>query len=69
MRPTDPSPQPSPAAEPLTPTADRVIHRAARWVDEGRRLDLQTLADELGISRATVFRHVGGREELLSKAL
>lgn len=30
---------------------------------------MQGLADELGISRATLFRHVGGREELLSRAL
>ena len=30
---------------------------------------MQRLADELGVSRATVFRRAGGREELLSKAL
>jgi AcrR family transcriptional regulator len=30
---------------------------------------MQGLADELGVSRATLFRHVGSREELLSKAL
>jgi AcrR family transcriptional regulator len=45
------------------------VHRAARWVSDGKRLDMQGLADELGISRATLFRRVGGREELLSKAL
>jgi AcrR family transcriptional regulator len=42
---------------------------AARWVHDGRRLDMQGLADELGVSRATLFRHVGGRENLLSQAL
>jgi AcrR family transcriptional regulator len=42
---------------------------AARWVHDGRRLDMQGLADELGVSRATLFRHVGSREALLSKAL
>jgi AcrR family transcriptional regulator len=42
---------------------------AARWVDEGRRLDMQGLADELGVSRATLFRHVGSREALLGAAL
>ncbi len=42
---------------------------AARWVHEGRRLDMQGIADELGVSRATLFRHVGGREALLGKAL
>lgn len=30
---------------------------------------MQGLADELGISRVTLFRHSGGREELLAKAL
>jgi AcrR family transcriptional regulator len=49
--------------------AQRFVALAARWVLDGRRLDMQGLADELGVSRATLFRHVGGREELLSKAL
>jgi AcrR family transcriptional regulator len=49
--------------------AERFVNRAARWVLDGRRLDMQGLADELGVSRATLFRRVGGREELLSKAL
>ncbi len=30
---------------------------------------MQGLADELGVSRVTLFRHVGGREALLSQAL
>lgn len=30
---------------------------------------MQGLADDLGVNRATLFRRVGGREELLSKAL
>jgi len=42
---------------------------AARWLLDGRRLDMQGLADELGMSRVTLFRHHGGREALLSKAL
>ena len=42
---------------------------AARWIQDGRRLDMQGLADELGVSRATVFRHAGGREALLGRAL
>jgi AcrR family transcriptional regulator len=45
------------------------VERAARWFVEGRRLDMQGLADELGVSRATLFRHAGGRQELLSRAL
>lgn len=46
-----------------------IISVAARWIDDGRRLDTQALAVELGLSRATLFRHVGGREDLLGKAL
>jgi AcrR family transcriptional regulator len=42
---------------------------AARWIHDGRRLDMQGLADELGVSRVTLFRRVGGREELLTGAL
>jgi AcrR family transcriptional regulator len=42
---------------------------AARRVHDGRRLDMQALADELGVSRATLFRHCGGREALLGDAL
>jgi AcrR family transcriptional regulator len=45
------------------------VDLAAQWVHDGRRLDMQRLADELGVSRVTLFRHAGGREELLSKAL
>jgi AcrR family transcriptional regulator len=45
------------------------VERAARWFIDCRRLDMQGLADELGVSRATLFRRVGGREELLGRAL
>ena len=47
----------------------RAAELAARWVLAGRRLEMQGLADELGVSRVTIFRHVGGREELLAEAL
>lgn len=58
-----------PAAPSARTRADRIVALAARWVYEQRRLDMQGLADEMGLSRATLFRHVGGREELLSRAL
>ena len=55
------------------PTVDTrgapAVALAARWIHDGRRLDMQGLADELGVSRATLFRRVGGREELLTGAL
>ena len=47
----------------------RIVATAARWIYEGRRLDMQGLADELGVSRVTLFRRVGSRENLLSQAL
>jgi AcrR family transcriptional regulator len=47
----------------------RIVALAARWVREGRRLDMRGLANELGVSRVTLFRHAGNREELLGKAL
>jgi len=42
---------------------------AAQWVRCRRRLEMQGLADELGISRVTLFRQVGTREDLLDRAL
>ncbi len=47
----------------------RAVQLAAGWIGRGRRLEMQALADELGVSRVTLFRHVGGREELLREAL
>jgi AcrR family transcriptional regulator len=49
--------------------SSRIVATAARWIYDGRRLDMQGLADELGVSRVTLFRRVGSREELLSRAL
>ena len=49
--------------------SDRIVATAARWIYDGRRLDMRGLADELGVSRVTLFRRVGSREELMSKAL
>lgn len=52
------------------PAPDAVaVERAARWFVDGRRLDMQGLAEELGVSRATLFRRVGGREALLGRAV
>jgi AcrR family transcriptional regulator len=42
---------------------------AASWIRDCRRLDMQGLADELGISRTTLFRRAGSRENLLSEGL
>jgi len=47
----------------------RIVAVAARWIQDGKRLDMQGLADQLGVSRVTLFRRVGSREALLGKAL
>ncbi|MEV4947315.1 QsdR family transcriptional regulator [Streptomyces sp. NPDC053755] len=52
----------------LAPAED-VIRRAARLIDQGVRLDMNELAAEFGVSRATLFRRVGNREELTGEAL
>ena len=46
-----------------------IVAAAARWIQKGKRLDMQGLAHELGVSRVTLFRRVGSREALLGKAL
>lgn len=47
----------------------RAIAMTAEWVQQGQRLDMQRLADALGVSRVTVFRHAGGRDVILGESL
>jgi AcrR family transcriptional regulator len=42
---------------------------ARRWFMAGRRIEMQELASELGVNRATLFRWVGGRDDLLGEIL
>src|SRR5580658_6573309 len=42
---------------------------ASRIYLDGQRLDMQSLASELGISRATLYRWCGDRNKLLSDVL
>ena len=49
--------------------ADDIVRTAAHWIDRGVRLDTRTLAAELGISRSTLFRRAGNREDLMGDAL
>jgi hypothetical protein len=60
---------PSLKRAPAVANPERFVALAARWIYEGKRLDMRGLADDLGVSRVTLFRHVGSREELLGKAL
>lgn len=49
--------------------AGRAVALTATWIERGQRLDMQGLADALGVSRVTVFRRVGGREVIMGESL
>lgn len=51
------------------PNALTAFKLARRAFIEGRRLEMQELAAELGVSRATLFRWVGGRDQLLVEVI
>jgi AcrR family transcriptional regulator len=42
---------------------------ACAWFEQGRRLEMGPLAEEVGVSRATLFRWVGSRDELLGEVI
>lgn len=48
--------------------ADALRLARKRWLS-GERLDIGLLAQELGVARATVFRWVGSRDQLLAEVL
>ncbi len=52
-----------------TATPAAAFRAARRMYLEGRRLDMQALASELHVSRATLYRWTGPREQLLSDVL
>ena len=51
------------------PTPAAAFYAARRMYLEGRRVDMRALASELGISRPTLYRWTGQREQLLSDVL
>jgi AcrR family transcriptional regulator len=59
---------PEGTAAPARLPAD-VFAAAARAYGTGRRLDMQSLARQLGVGRATLYRRAGNREELLDEVL
>jgi AcrR family transcriptional regulator len=42
---------------------------ACDWFMDGRRVDISALADEVGVSRVTMHRWVGTRDELLTEVM
>ena len=51
------------------PDALTAFRAARRAFLAGRRIEMQELASELGVSRATLFRWVGGRDQLLTEII
>ncbi len=58
----------SPYARPVIAPPEEIIHRAARTLLAGERLDMAILAAQVGISRVTLFRRVGSRDAVLGEA-
>jgi AcrR family transcriptional regulator len=56
-------------AEERKPDALDAFRVARRWLLAGRRIEMQELAAELGVNRATLFRWVGSRDDLLGEIL
>lgn len=52
-----------------TPERRRAIEAATRVYLAGGSLDMSALAHELGIGRATLYRHAGNRDQLLATVL
>ena len=53
----------------MNASPSEIVRVAAQLVNQGARLDMSALAADLGISRTTLFRRVGNREDLLGEAL
>jgi len=51
------------------PTALDALREAQRMFQAGQRVDMQSLARKLGVDRATLYRWVGSREQLLAEVL
>ena len=51
------------------PTPHDAFSLAVAWFNAGRRVEIQALATELGVSRITLHRWVGTREELLTEVM
>lgn len=59
------------AREAQSPRANvgTAFRTACRWFMEGKRLDISALAADVGVSRVTIHRWVGTRDELLTEVM
>lgn len=46
---------------------DAAVRLARTWFINGRRIEMRALADELGVSRMTINRWVGSRDQLIGR--
>ena len=54
---------------PAAATRDEVLEAAMHRYLRGRRVDVQAIAAELGVARATIYRWFGSREDLIGEVL
>jgi AcrR family transcriptional regulator len=54
---------------PAAASRDQVLDAALRRYLRGRRIDVQAIAAELGLGRATIYRWFGSREDLIGEVL
>ncbi|MFL5910652.1 MAG: QsdR family transcriptional regulator [Gaiellaceae bacterium] len=54
---------------PAAATREEVLEAAMQRFLRGRRIDVQAIAGELGLARATIYRWFGSREELIGEVL
>jgi AcrR family transcriptional regulator len=70
---TETSLQPASRAQspgrPASASRDDVLALAMRRYLRGRRIDVQAIASELGLSRTTIYRWFGSRDELIGEVL
>src|SRR2546425_8934750 len=64
-----PAPRTQPRGRPPAASREDVLALAMRRYLRGRRVDVQAIASELGLSRSTIYRWFGSRDELIGEVL
>jgi AcrR family transcriptional regulator len=62
-------PSARPRGRPAAASRNDVLRRAMRRYLRGKRIDVQAIAAELGLGRATIYRWFGTREDLIGEVL
>src|SRR5712671_644925 len=63
------TPSVRPRGRPPAASPEEVLAAAMHRYLRGRRIDVQAIAAELGLGRATIYRWFGSREELIGEVL